>query len=161
MIDPHEIVVGMADLKVGQFPSTISTSLGSCIGVCLYSSQNKAGGMLHLMMDYAGGSANKEGFKKSKYADTGIPELLHQLKINYRINPNDCIAKIFGGGRILQNVTHNIGEANEIAVKKILASLGIRIVASKTGGVKGYKIKMHLDTGKVFCQILGGPVEEF
>jgi len=157
----NEIIVGMADLKVGKEPSDIITNLGSCIGLCLYSADKKVGGMLHLMMDYAGPAAFKEGFKKAKYADTGVPALLEELKKNYGVTKSGLIAKIFGGGKILQNVTTDIGANNEKAVRALLKDLGIKIIAAKTGGNKGYKVKMILSTGKVECQILGEQVEEF
>lgn len=156
-----EVIVGMADLKVGQAPTQLTTNLGSCIGVCLYAPQKKAGGLLHLMLAYAGDVVNKGPFKKAKYADTGITELLHQLKTVHQVTPKDCVAKLFGGGQILKGVTKNIGAENEEAVRVILKIAGIRVLASKTGGDKGYRVKFDLETGKVICQIFGGQAEEF
>ncbi|MCD4780388.1 MAG: chemotaxis protein CheD [Candidatus Omnitrophica bacterium] len=156
-----EIIVGMADLKVSKAPDIITTSLGSCIGVCLYSPTQKVGGILHLMMAYAGPAAQREGFKKAKFADTGIPELIHQLQAINSSGPKDYVAKIFGGGKILHGIVRNIGADNESAVRSILKDLGIRIVAARTGGGKGYRISLNLDTGKVSCRIFGAESEEF
>ncbi len=51
LIDNKNIVtVGVGDLKIAKSPKIIKTSLGSCIGVVLYDSINKIGGLLHLML---------------------------------------------------------------------------------------------------------------
>ncbi|MCK5579807.1 MAG: chemotaxis protein CheD [Candidatus Omnitrophica bacterium] len=159
--EKKEIVVGMADIKVGEAPSVLLTNLGSCIGLCLYDPQRKIGGLLHLMMPSAGAAVNKSELKKAKYADTGIQELLQQLKNIYGVRVSDCSAKIFGGAKILQGNIHNIGMDNDAAVRAILKDLGIRVGACKTGGEKGYKLKFNLETGAVACQIFGEQIQEF
>ncbi len=51
LIDSENIVtVGVGDLKIAKSPKIIKTSLGSCMGVVLYDSINKIGGLLHLML---------------------------------------------------------------------------------------------------------------
>ena len=157
----NEVAVGMADLKVAEAPITLITNLGSCIGVCLYDAQRKVGGLLHLMMPAAGTALNKPDIKKAKYADAGIAELFAQLKDQYGVQQGNCTAKVFGGAKILKGNIHNIGADNDEAARRILKDLGVRIAASKTGGEKGYKLKFHLETGKVQCQVFGEAVEEF
>lgn len=154
------IIVGMADLKIAKAPDELVTNLGSCIGLCVYDTSKKVGGMLHLMLASSGNAKEKEGFKAAKYADTGIPEMLSQLKKSYSVDPKSLSAKIFGGGRILKNMTSDIGLNNEEAVKAILSQYGVKIVAQKTGGEKGYRIKFDLSTGVVSCQIFGEPITE-
>lgn len=156
----REITVGMADLKTGREGDLLSTVLGSCIGVCLYSPRHKVGGLLHLMMASAGAQATAPGCKKAKYADTGVPELIRNLKVA-GVAPTDLVAKLFGGAKVLQGVERNIGEENNIAVQTILKEYGIPVKASRTGGEKGYRIKFYMDTGKVVCQIFGQSIEEF
>ncbi len=155
------LIVGIADIKVGKAPSLITTNLGSCIAVCLYDRNKQVGGMLHLMLARASDGTTREVVKVAKYADTGIPELLKQLRETYGLGKENFVAKIFGGAKILQFVTQNIGEENETAVREILRILGIRVVAAKTGGEKGYKVSFDLSTGKVVCQIFGEPAGEF
>jgi chemotaxis protein CheD len=156
-----EITVGMADLKTAKEGEVLSTVLGSCVGVCLYSPRHKAGGLLHLMMASAGAQALNPACKKAKYADTGVPELIRSLKVAYGINSTDLVAKMFGGAKVLQGVERNIGGENSAAVKTILQEYGIPVKALKLGGEKGYRIKFAMDTGKVACQVFGQSVEEF
>lgn len=157
----REIAVGMADFKTGKEADVLSTVLGSCVGVCLYSPRHKAGGLLHLMMASAGANAMDPHCKKAKYADTGIPELVRSLKVSHGINSSEIVAKLFGGAKVLQGVQRNIGEENIVAVKTILKEYGIPVKALKLGGEKGYRIKFYLETGAVSCQVFGQPAEEF
>ncbi len=157
----RDITVGMADLKTGGEGDVLSTILGSCIGVCLYSPRHKAGGLLHLMMASAGAQATAPGCKKAKYADTGVPELIRSLKVAHGIQSTDLVAKIFGGAKVLQGVERNIGQENDLAVRTILKEYGIPIKTFKTGGEKGYRIKFSMDTGRVVCQVFGQSIEEY
>ncbi|NTV30250.1 MAG: chemotaxis protein CheD [Candidatus Omnitrophica bacterium] len=156
-----EVSVGMADIKLGRDGDVLATVLGSCIGVCLFSASHGAGGLLHLMMPTAGNNAAQPGIKKAKYADTGVPELVHSLKVSFGVQPKDLVAKIFGGAKVLQNVERNIGAENAVAVQAILKEYGIPLKAHKTGGERGYRIKFHTESGKVICQVFGGPTEEY
>ncbi len=161
MIDENVIVVGISDIKIAQEPKMLKTNLGSCVAVCLYSKQKKVGGMLHLMLASSSGVSDKAKLKKEKYADTGIPEMINQLSKSYGASKSELEAKIFGGAKVLQNVTRNIGEENAAAVRNILRAEGIRIMASRLGGVKGYKVSIELSTGKVYCQIFGEEEKEY
>jgi len=154
------IVVGIGDVKVGQSPAVIRTTLGSCIAVCLYDQQQKIGGMLHLMMANSEGHTQRD-FKPAKFADTGIPLLLEFLKKQYGVLPSQLKAKIFGGAKILRMVSQDIGKDNENAVRQILKTAGIPILAAKTGGEKGYQVDFDLVTARVSCRIFGQEPEEF
>ena len=68
-------------------------------------------------------------------------------------------AKIFGGAKMFEtNGMLNIGESNELEVRRILKEEGIKIVASRTGGTKGYNITFDTHTGDVTCRIFGESV---
>lgn len=156
-----EVAVGMADIKVGKDPEVLTTVLGSCVGLCLYSPTQKMGGLLHLMMPAAGDQVAKPDCKRAKYADTGVAELIRMLRSSYGLQPSDLVAKMFGGAKVLQGVERNIGAENAEAVKQILRASGIPVKATCTGGERGYRIKFDLRTGRVLCQIFGNQPEEF
>jgi len=162
MEESNVLVVGIGDIKIGKAPDKITTYLGSCIAVCLYSPLHKVGGMLHLMLASArlGADESMESIKKAKYADTGIPEILKQLKRSYNLETEDFKAKIFGGAKVLRTVTQEIGQDNEDAARSILKGLGIKIIAAQTGGEKGYKVEFDLNTGKVSSRIFGQEPKE-
>ena len=155
------MIVGIGDIKIGRSPVLIRTNLGSCIGVCLYNSQLKVGGMLHCMLPSAEGHKDKPGFRPTKYADSGLSELIAQLKRAYGLEPRQFTAKIFGGASMFKVVSINIGRDNEQSVRAILKENGIPVLAFKTGGEKSYKIDFNLMNGLVSCRNIALEAEEF
>lgn len=160
-MNENDLVVGIADIKVGKAPQIIKTNLGSCIAVCLYCAEKQVGGMLHLMLSSSRETANKADIKIAKYADTGIPALIKEIKKTFSVEPTQLVAKLFGGAKVLKTVERNIGEENAAASRELLRQEGIRVVAAQTGGDKGYKVAMDLATGKVKCQIFGSEEKEY
>ncbi len=147
------ITVGVGDLKIAQSPKIIKTSLGSCIGVVLYDSVQKVGGMLHLMLPNC---KDREG-KLAKYADTGIPLLIDLMVNKAKSKKNVLTAKIFGGAKMfsVSSEIFDIGKSNITETQKILERYGIKILASRVGGTKGHQITLDTETGIVQSRIFG------
>jgi chemotaxis protein CheD len=160
LIDNKNIVtVGVGDLKIAKSPKIIKTSLGSCMGVVLYDSINKIGGLLHLMLP----KRNDRDGKLSKYADTGIPLLVDLMVNQANSNRRTLTAKIFGGATMfnVNSALFDIGKSNAAETKRILEKMNIRIVATKTGGRKGLQISLDTKTGIVRTRIFGGQIGEY
>jgi chemotaxis protein CheD len=160
LIDNKDIVtVGVGDLKIAKSPKIIKTSLGSCMGVVLYDSINKIGGLLHLMLP----KRNDRDGKLSKYADTGIPLLVDLMVNQANSNRRTLTAKIFGGATMfnVNSALFDIGKSNAAETKRILEKMNIRIVATKTGGRKGLQISLDTKTGIVRTRIFGGQIGEY
>ncbi|ODS34202.1 MAG: chemotaxis protein [Candidatus Scalindua rubra] len=153
------VTVGVGDLKIASTPKIIKTSLGSCVAVVLFDKIKKTGGLLHLMLP----KCNERGGKPSKYADTGIPLLVDLMVNKVKSNKNTLTAKIFGGAKMfnVNSELFDIGRSNAIETKKILSTMGIRIVASRVGGTKGHQISLDTNTGIVESRIFGEPIEEY
>ena len=143
------IRVGMADYKVGRAPaSLISYGLGSCVGVTLYDSSTKVGGLLHIMLPDSTQARSNEN--PAKFADTGIPLMLKEI-IALGAVRSRVVAKIAGGSQMFKfaNATDimRVGERNAQAVKVALKDLNIRIIADDTGGNYGRTVELQLETG--------------
>ena len=143
------IRVGMADYKVGRAPaSLISYGLGSCVGVTLYDSSMKVGGLLHIMLPDSTQARSNEN--PAKFADTGIPLMLNEI-IALGAVRSRVVAKIAGGSQMFKfaNATDimRVGERNAQAVKVVLKDLNIRIIADDTGGNYGRTVELQLETG--------------
>ena len=143
------IRVGMADYKVGRAPaSLISYGLGSCVGVTLYDSSTKVGGLLHIMLPDSTQARSNEN--PAKFADTGIPLMLNEI-IALGAVRSRVVAKIAGGSQMFKfaNATDimRVGERNAQAVKVVLKDLNIRIIADDTGGNYGRTVELQLETG--------------
>ena len=142
------VTVGIADLNVAKAPDKLVTyALGSCVGVCLYDKDKKIAGLVHVMLPLST-EATSAADNKRRYADTGIKELIELMAKNGATKYN-LTAKIAGGAQMFKvaSSTFNIGERNVAAVKKVLASYNIRIVAEDTGLDYGRTQFFHAENG--------------
>ena len=119
------IKVGMADLKVGRAPDTLTTlGLGSCIGLTLYDPVSKIGGLVHYMLPDS--TKLKNNTNIAKFGDTGIRELLKQVLAS-GANQRRLVAKIAGGACMFEmsglSSVGNVGARNAEAAKEILKEL--------------------------------------
>lgn len=146
------LTVGIADLKVGKGDDVLVTyALGSCVGICLYDADSKIAGLAHIMLPLSkdASAASKATLEnRRRYADTGITELIQEMNLAGASTKN-LTAKIAGGAQMFSasSAVFNIGERNLEAVKKMLASYRIRIVADDTGLNYGRTVFFHADTG--------------
>lgn len=128
-------------------PTIIHTILGSCVAVCLYDKAIKLGGINHYMLPLWNGN----GLASPKFGNIAI-EKLYQNLINKGAQPNNIIAKVFGGAEVLETsgFSHfNVGSRNILIAQEMLEELRITIVAQSTGGKNGRKIIFNSMTGEV------------
>lgn len=138
------VKVGIADMNIAKAPDKIRTSgLGSCVGVVLYDDRSTIVGMVHVMLPDSS-LGRTEVVNIAKFADTGIPAMVEQLKIE-GIQPFKLKAKIAGGAQMFQfsstKDTMRIGPRNVEAVKEYLKKYSIPIIAEDTGGNSGRTIE--------------------
>lgn len=143
------IKVGMADYKTGRNPaSLISYGLGSCVGIALYDSATKVGGLAHIMLPDSTQARSTEN--PAKFADTCLPLMLNEL-IKMGASKARITAKIAGGAQMFTfaNATDimRVGERNGEAVKAVLKKLDIRILAEDLGGNYGRTVEFKLESG--------------
>ena len=144
----RSVKVKMAEYGVVEAPDQLITiGLGSCVGVTLYDKYKKIGGMVHIMLP-----ENRKGLKPAKYADTGIPLLIEEMK-NLGARKKHLKAKIAGGAKMFtvtsKDSSLNVGERNVIKVKEILKDLGISLLGEDTGANYGRTMKFFTDDGRV------------
>ncbi|WP_139488964.1 chemotaxis protein CheD [Brevibacillus dissolubilis] len=157
------IKIGMADLGVAKPPNRLrTTGLGSCVGVVLYDSGKKIGGMAHVMLPDSSLGKSAE-VNIGKYADTAIPTLIKQME-QEGANCRNMVAKLAGGAQMFSflsgNDTMRIGPRNVEACKMFLAKAGIRIVAEDTGGNCGRTIEFDATTGILNIRTVNQGVKE-
>lgn len=157
----EEIVkVGMADMNICTPPKGITTlGLGSCVGIVLYDVKTKFSGMMHIMLPDS--TKIKNHSNRAKFADTAITDMLEIMKSNGSCMDN-IVAKIAGGAQMFSYGSENsdimrVGEKNVEAVKRILASLNIRIIAEDTGLNYGRTIIFDPSNGNLIIRAVGKP----
>lgn len=136
-----------AALFADRLPHLVNTILGSCVAVCLYDPTFKIGGINHFMLPLWNG----QGLASPKYGNIAIEKLISKLS-NYGCSTSNMIAKVFGGGEVIQTITaksFNIGERNIELALGMLNEYNIRIVSKSVGGKFGRKIQFNSGTGEV------------
>ena len=153
------IRVGIAEYKTGTYPHILSVvGLGSCVGICLYDTIAKVGGMAHILLPDSKNISN-DGKRPGKFADTAVNALLHKM-IEEGSSIKNIRAKLVGGASMFSVSSSDtdgmfaMGPKNVEAVKSILASRGIKIDAEDTGGSQGRTIEFHTGTGKVLIKTM-------
>lgn len=146
--------VGMGEIAVGKAPDILTTVLGSCVAVIVYSPQTKAGGIAHVMLPYPTRGSKEVG----KFASTAVPALVKKVKAI--LSSNDRLfAKLVGGAVMLSfgedSFFNDIGEKNARVSREILEKYHIPVVAEDIGGSKGRRVEFDLNTGDVIISVFG------
>jgi chemotaxis protein CheD len=155
------IKVGISDYAKARAPETIVTyALGSCVGICLYDSVKKIGGLSHIMLPESG-MASKSETNRMKFADTALVDIARDL---LKMGAGRLTAKIAGGAQMFaapaMGAMGNIGDRNVKAVKATLARLKIPIIAEDTGRDYGRTVYFDLNTGIMKVQSIGKSTHE-
>ena len=158
------IKVGMAELKIVTNPGVLTcVGLGSCIGLVFYDRISRIGAMAHIMMPDSSRAKQSEieDFKKGKYADTAIDEMLKEMEES-GARKTTIKAYIFGGANMFPELFHkesflNMGERNFEAVKNELLRKKIKIILEEVGGNLGRTISLYTESGRIEMKTaLGG-----
>lgn len=145
--DPNLREVGVGELAVAQHPLYLMTpALGSCVGVALYDSALKQGGLAHVMLPTPLETAVKG--QEWRFASRAVPEMVRLL--GELGSPRRRLqAKIAGGAAMFRGdtVLTGVGERNVAETKNQLRLLNIPLIAEDTGERHARTVELHLDTG--------------
>lgn len=128
----------------------ITTILGSCVAVCLWSHRG-IGGMNHFLLPRDAPTPQTE----LRYAPTAISRLV-QAMIEAGAARSTLVAKVFGGASVMASfqLPNHLGLQNAEAALRLLAAEGIAIVAQDIGGTRGRKLKFQTDDGSAIVKYL-------
>lgn len=143
----------------GTAPARIGTLLGSCVAVTLWHPGRRIGGMCHILL-YGRRRSGSEALDP-RYADETIELFARELRLR-RLAPEECQAKLFGGGRMFSGQRLGpleIGRRNIEAARGALAAHGLRIVAEHVGGTGRRRLNFDLSTGEVWLRARDGAGE--
>lgn len=147
----QRVVVGVGDLAVSNNANvSLSTfALGSCVGIIVYDSVAKVGGLIHIMLPDSTLSPDKALKQPAMFADTGMP-LMHRNLCGMRAERTRMKAFVAGGASVISGADmFKIGERNIKAVKKLIGALGVRVIKADVGGVNNRTIHLNIGTGEV------------
>ena len=151
MTEPSTHFLYPSALFASREPYIVNTILGSCVAVCIYDNVLKCGGINHYMLPFWNG----QGLASPKFGNIAINKLLEKMLSMGCLHKN-LIAKVFGGGNIIEATTAQfmIGDRNIVVAKDMLKELKIQIVSQSVGGNQGRKIQFNTSTGEVKQRII-------
>lgn len=140
---PGEYFVTMHD-------EAIYTVLGSCISACIRDRVSGIGGMNHFMLPASTSSDSWKAADNSastRYGNYAMEHLINDILKNGGKRQN-LEAKIFGGGRIIANMT-DVGRRNIAFARDYLETEGLKVTSEDVGETFPRMVVYFPATGKV------------
>jgi chemotaxis protein CheD len=142
-LNPGEYYVTKSD-------ECIYTTLGSCISACIRDRVSGVGGMNHFMLPASSGEG---GWKdagvnySTRYGNFAMEHMINEILKNGGARQN-LEVKLFGGGRILANMT-DVGKKNIAFARSYIEIEGLRVTSEDVGDVFPRMVVYFPATGKV------------
>ena len=148
---PREILVRVADLKVGSADDVLVTlGLGSCVAILLYDARVKVGGMAHILLPSR--SLTRQSDNLAKFPQTAVPALLTEMALR-GADPLRLTARLVGGASMFASLAPRgsiqMGERNLVASREILSTQGIPLIGQAVGGDFGRSVWFRVGDGKI------------
>jgi chemotaxis protein CheD len=167
----HVAELNHINLKPGEIfisgtPHMVSTLLGSCVAIILFTPAYRVGAICHALLPMC---------REGKFFS--CPEKFRHVACSFRgmlamfrergISCATIEAKVFGGADMFPNEPAisgkssraTVGRMNIAKAKELLAAEGIRIIAADVGGWQGRKILFRPNTGEVFLQRMNRKID--
>jgi len=140
------------EVIVTKKPMLVTTVLGSCIAVTLFSPSRRVGAICHAMLPWQRGDG-----EDLRYVDTAIMRIYRRMcELG---GERDLVVKLFGGASILEGGEgenrQSIGRQNIASAEEVLARLRLSIISRDTGGGQGRKLLFCTRTGDVYLRRIG------
>jgi len=152
LIESHtsHVYLKPGEIVVARTPLLVSTVLGSCIAVTMYSPARGVGAICHAMLP-----DNAERDDDLRYVDTALLHIYRKV-VEYGAGA-ELVVKLFGGAQVLQITDsyagkRTIGDQNVARAEQVLSSLGLTISASDIGGLRGRKLFFCTRNGDVYVR---------
>jgi chemotaxis protein CheD len=140
----------------GEFYATekdevIVTVLGSCVAACLLDPIAMVGGMNHFMLPMKLGNRDPDVFFAARYGAAAMEFLINNL-LHLGAQRDRLVAKVFGGGRVMQGMSNDVGGQNIDFVREFLRNEDIPIWSEDMGGPFPRKVYFFPHTGQVLVK---------
>ena len=130
----------------------VSTVLGSCVSACIRDTRLNVGGMNLFMLPLDasnGGSAWGEAVSSAtRYGNVAMERLINEiLKLGGR--RQDLEIKLVGGGRVLSDMTTDIGARNIEFVRHFMEQEGFRVLNEDLGDTFARRVIYFPQSGRM------------
>ncbi|MDJ1007080.1 MAG: chemotaxis protein CheD [Paracoccaceae bacterium] len=143
--------IAQGEQAVGASPdAVITTTLGSCVAVCLWDPAGQVGGMNHILLPDDPGSWSQI----NNLGGTAMDRLMNAL-VKTGADRARLRAKVFGGAAMIAGLS-DIGERNAAFVLEYLARETIPCDAKSVGGRAARQVKFWPHEGRVQQRFVSG-----
>lgn len=157
-----QVFLHTGDVYLGVSPTIVSTVLGSCVAITMFSPRLKLGVICHSFLPRVTESKPRyDGrIQICRYVDTAVEHLLESMA-KLGINKTELEIKLFGGANgIAQNKVRvssafSVGERNVRTALECLAANSLKPIAMDVGGQVGRKLFFATHTGDIWMKRLG------
>ena len=146
----HNVYLKPGEVLISRTPVLISTVLGSCVAVTLFSASRGFAAICHAMLPENVGRDND-----LRYVDTALYHIYDKI-VSCGV-ANDLVIKLFGGAQVLNMGErapdrNTVGDQNVAQAEAVLAALGLTVSARDTGGLQGRKLFFCTRSGDVYMR---------
>lgn len=143
------------EFYVSEEDEVVATVLGSCIAACIHDPRRRLGGMNHFMLPEPRGE--RDGWsatvgRAARYGSDAMEQLINTM-LAAGARRGDLQVKIFGGGRVLAQMT-DIGRRNIEFVQRYIQTEGLKLSASDLGDVYPRQVQFFPISGRARVRLL-------
>jgi len=128
----------------------ITTTLGSCVAVCLFDTEARVGGMNHFLLPDARSDRTSVA---SRYGAAAMEGLINRLLV-VTDRRDRLRAKVFGGANVT-TARNDVGARNVEFVMDYLATEGIPALGWDVGGDMPRAVRFQPVTGRAVRRLIG------
>jgi chemotaxis protein CheD len=157
--DPSEsrmtVKVLPGEFYVSNQDELVCTVLGSCVSACIHDVRRGVGGMNHFMLPEPLGDSGSWTYtvgRAARYGSDAMEQLINSI-LAAGGQRSDLQVKIFGGGRVLAQLT-DVGKRNIEFVQRYLATEGLAVTASDLGDVYPRQVQFYPSSGRARVRLL-------
>lgn len=133
----------------------VTTVLGSCVSACIHDPRRGIGGMNHFMLPEPMGERDSWSAtvgRAARYGSDAMEQLINAI-LSAGGQRADLQVKVFGGGRVLAQLT-DVGQRNIEFVQRYIAAEKLVLSASDLGDVYPRQVQFFPHTGRARVRLL-------
>ncbi|WP_319777970.1 chemotaxis protein CheD [Maridesulfovibrio sp.] len=159
--DISRVFLHTGDAYIGVKPTIVSTVLGSCVAISMFSPRTRQGAICHAFLPSRSEikNVNEPSVQICRYVDTAVAHLLKSMN-RLGVKKNELEVKLFGGAtgltysQVRPSCALGIGNRNVDAALKHLKEQDLKPRSMDVGGNVGRKLLFCTYTGDVWIKRL-------
>ncbi|MBI4796446.1 MAG: chemotaxis protein CheD [Deltaproteobacteria bacterium] len=139
------------ELYLGEQPTMVTTTLGSCVSLIFFNQPQRLGAICHALLPSDDHQENS-----FRFVDRAFFWMLEQFQ-SRNIASKQIQVKLFGGADVLECFQGNcrtvtVGQQNIHQALELFKAHGLQVQASNVGGALGRKVFFFTHTGEVLLK---------